>query len=346
MSSLTDAEIVRGAPLRPFVLGSVGLGTVLAMAGFILARQFGFGASVAVPVVTAFCWQGVLYCAAVSGAARTAVQRALSPAKLAVVLVGVSVAPYLIYSVPTGVGSLVSLLKLLALCAVVAFTYPVFPVRKRGFAWQDILVASALAFPMISGLSTLFRDVYQGFDPPAHRLDSLGKLMLIPLGLYVFLVLRRLEGVGFRLVPARKDWAIGLRASTRALPWLLAVGLGTGFLRWDPPVEAPLAELVAAVGKLAGIYLTTALAEEFLLRGLIQNLVAVSTQRPLLAQGVSALLFGAVHLGRGEFPNLPHAATATVLGWFCGSAYSRAQSVTAAMITHALVVAGQELFFR
>ncbi len=324
----------------------MGLGAVLAIAGFILARRFGFAASIAVPVVAAFCWQSLLYCAAVSSAARTAIQQALRPRTLAGVLVAVSVAPYLIYAVPTGIASVGSVLKLVVLCAIVAFTYPVFPVRKRGFAWQDLLVAGALAFPMISGLSPLFRDIYQGFEPPAHRLDSLGKLMLIPLGLYVFLVLRRLQGVGFRLLPIRKDWEIGLRNSAHAMPWLVVVGLLTGFLEWDPPLDELLARLAGAAGKLIGIYCTTALAEEFLLRGVIQNLAAVSTGRPLLARSVSTILFGAVHLGRGAFPNLPHAATAAVLGWFCGGAYSQAGSVAAAMIAHALAVAGQELFFR
>lgn len=298
------------------------------------------------PVVAAFCWQAAFYCAAVSGEARLAVRRALGPWRLGAVLVALSVAPYLIYAVPTGIFSPSSALKLVLLCSVVALVYPAFPVRRRGLAWQDALVACALAYPMISGLSTLFRDVYQGLDPPAHRLDALGKLMLIPLGLYAFLALRRLQGTGFRLLPVGADWAAGLRNTTHAMPWLLLVGLGTGYLEWDPPLEAPLARLAEAAGKLAGIYFTTALAEEFLLRGVVQNLTAASTGRPLLARGLSAVLFGAVHLGRGPFPNLPYAATATVLGWFCGRAYSQAGSVTAAMIAHALAVAGQELFFR
>lgn len=255
-------------------------------------------------------------------------------------------APYAVYSVPTGLFDSSSAAKLAALCACIAGPYVLFPVRRRGFAWQDGVVICALAFPMVSGLSTLFRDVYQGFDPPAHRLDSLGKLMLIPIGLFVFLELRRLEGTGFRLVPRAGDWRVALRDSGVGLPWILAVGLGTGYLHWSPPTADYLAALGGAVGKLLGIYFTTALAEEFLLRGVVQNLLAESSGRPLFARGASAVLFGAVHLGRGRFPNLPHAATAGVLGWFCGRAYSRAGSVTAAMLVHALAVAGQELLFR
>lgn len=346
MISLAKRDPAAEPSLRPTLACMAGLCLTLAIAGFILAQRFGFSATVALPVVTAFCWQAVLYCAAVSGPSRAAVVRALPPVRLAAALIVVSVFPYLIYSVPTGRFAWGSLLQLAVLCSCIAFPYVLFPVRRRGLAWQDALVACVLAYPMISGLSTMFRDIYPGFEPPANRLDALGKLMLIPLGLAVFLGLRRLQGTGFRLVPAREDWRHALQNSGHALPWLALVGISTGYLVWDPPLEAPLSAVGEALGKLVGIYFTTALAEEFLLRGVVQNLVATSTGRPLAARGFAALLFGAVHLGRGQFPNLGNAATASVLGWFCGRAYDRSGTVTAAMIAHALAVAGQELLFR
>ena len=346
MISLTKQGAVGGTGLKQSMVCLAVLWLTLAIAGFILAQRFGFPAAIAAPVVGAFCWQAALYCLAVSSAARAAIRRTLPPARLATVLVAASVAPYLIYAAPTGRFAWESLLKLVILCSLVAFPYVVFPSARRGLVWQDVLVACALAYPMISGLSTLFREIYLGFEPPAHRLDALGKLMLIPLGLYAFLELRRLQGTGLRLVPLRGDWKHALENSGYALPWLALVGMSTGYLQWDPPVETPIGDLGGAVAKLVGIYFTTALAEEFLLRGVVQNLTSVSTGRPLLARGIAALLFGAVHLGRGQFPNLGNAATATVLGWFCGRAYSRSGTVTAAMVAHALAVAGQELFFR
>ncbi len=255
-------------------------------------------------------------------------------------------APYAIYAIPTGVFSITGLLRLLALSVAVVVPYLLFPARGRRFAPQDLVVCIALAYPMVSGLSTMFRDVFVGFEPPAHRLDSLGKLMLIPLGLAVFVGLRRLEGARLRLWPDRMDVKAGFDSATVGLPFVLAVGLLTGYLVWDPPLENTLAAIGGALAKVLGIYLTTALAEEFLMRGVLQNLLIGSTGRPLVSQAIAALLFGAVHLGRGAFPNLPHAASAATLGWFCGRAYAKSGSVTAAMITHALAIGGQELFFR
>ena len=331
---------------RPFVARVAAVCVTLAVAGLILAHRFDFDLAVAVPVVMAFCVQAALYCVAVSNSARRAVREAGGPTRLGLCLVVACIAPYAVYSLPTGVFAVDSFLKLVLLCATVVIPYVAFPVSRHRFVWQDALVVGALAFPMISGVSTLFRDVYQGFDPPANRLDALGKFMLIPLGLFVFLEFRRLAGTGFRLLPTRKDWRPALDSAGYALPWMLLVGLSTGYLQWDPPTEAPLRSLAGAAGKLVGIYLTTAMAEEFLLRGVVQNLAAASTGRPLLAQALSAALFGAAHLGRGGFPNLPYAATASVLGWFCGRAYAKSGTVTSAMIAHALAVAGQELFFR
>ena len=276
---------------------------------------------------------------------RRVVEQLLPPGVLATALVADSIAPYLIYSVPTGCFSWTSLLKLSLICACIAFPYVLCPVRKHKLCWQDALVIGALAYPMISGLNSFFADIYVGFEPPAHRLESLGKLMLIPLGIFTFLSLRKLHGVGLHLLPDSKDWRPALLNLLVATPFLVLVILLTGYLRWQPPVEHFWVSLGGTLGKLLGIYFTTALAEEFLLRAVVQNLTASSLGKPLVARFLAALLFGAAHLGRGSFPNLPYASNAFVLGWFCGRAYEKTGSITTAMITHALAVAVQMLFF-
>ncbi len=346
MSDLRSLGTRRAGRLpRRFWVATSLVCAALGIAGLILARRFGFPPTIAAPVVAAFCWQAALYSVAVSRSARAALREACRPPVLAGTLIVASAFPYAVYSLPTGQFSAISLGKLVVLCSVIALPYVLWRAPARRLGWQDALVICALAYPMVSGLSTLFRDVYQGFEPPAHRLDALGKLMLIPLGLFAFLELRRLAETGFRLLPRRADWRPALLCSAHGFPWIAITGLVTGYLRWESPLGDLPGAVAATLGKLVGIYFTTALAEEFLLRGVVQNLLAKSTGRPLVAQGIAAALFGAAHLGRGGFPNWPYAITAAVLGWFCGRAYARSGSVTPAMITHALAVAGQELLF-
>ena len=332
--------------LKPFWLSLAALDLVLAIAGVIFAQRYDFSAAIAVPVVTAFIWQISIYWAAVFDRTRDRIEAILAPPWLAAALVAASVAPYLIYSVPTGIFAWDSALKLSALCAVIALVYVAFPSAGSKLTWQDLVVVLVIAYPMVSGLSPLFQDIYQGFDAPANRLDSLGKLMLIPLGLFAFLSLRKLQGAGFHLMPRGADWRPALENFLYGSPLIAIVALSTGYARWNPRFDDPADLLVDTLGKLVGIYLTTALAEEFLLRGVVQNLLQRTTGRPLVAQGVAAILFGATHLGRGEFPNWPYFATTVVLGWFCGRAYAKSGSITPAMITHTLVVVSQTLFFQ
>ena len=376
------------AGLKPFWLSLAAMYLALAIACVILAQRYGIPAAVGAPVAAAFAWQISLYWAAVFERTRMRIAARLSGARLAAALAAASVAPYCIYSLPTGVFSLGAAAKLAALCAAATFVYVVFPTREPKIVRQDAAVAALLAYPMISGLSPLFRDVYQGFDSPLHRMESLGKLMLIPLGLFAFLSLRKLPGAGFHLVPRRRDWRPALENFLLGTPLIAAAALATGHVRWNPLFDDPAGLLfeaagkllgiyndpgsllfeaagklfeaikkttfsvasegllVEAAGKLLGIYMTTALAEEFLLRGVVQNLLARRTGRPAQAQAVAALLFAAAHLGRGGFPNWPYFATTVVLGWFCGRAYAKSGSITPAMMTHALVVAAQTLFFQ
>ena len=349
MSAATMRSLPTGNPtepgLKPFWLSLAALNLTLAIAGVILAQRYGVSAAIAVPVVTAFAWQLSVYWAAVFERTRARLEAILGPGGLAAALVVASVTPYLIYSVPTGIFAWDSALKLGALCWVITFVYIAFPASGSKLTWQDLVVALVIAYPMVSGLSPLFEDVYQGFDAPANRLDSLGKLMLIPLGLLTFLSLRKLQGTGFRLIPRREDWRPALESFLYGSPLIAIVALSTGYARWNPHFDDPAYALLEALGKLLGIYLTTALAEEFLLRGVVQNLLARTIGRPLVAQAAAAVLFGATHLGRGDFPNWPYFATTVVLGWFCGRAYAKSGSITPAMITHTSVVVTQTLLF-
>jgi membrane protease YdiL (CAAX protease family) len=105
---------------------------------------------------------------------------------------------------------------------------------------------------------------------------------------------------------------------------------------WTYPVEV--------AGNALGIYLAVALPAEMYFRGVLQNLLAARLGHPQLSLWIASVLFGLSHLGRG-FPNWRYAVVTTLLGWLCGRAYMRRQSVVAAGVTHSLAVLARRFLY-
>ncbi len=272
--------------------------------------------------------------------------RRYSPVQLASGLTIVSVLPYVIYSAPLGLFSAATVVQLLLLCGAVAFLFVVFPVRKDGLGWQDVVGIMLAVTPMISGLTMFFREAYPGLGDPVERLDILGKLMIIALGASAFLLIRRVEGTGFTLRVRGEDVRVGLKYFALYLPVGLAVSLAIGHVEWGPRPFGGGEYALELAGTALGIYMVTALAEEFCFRGVIQNLLTRSLGNRYAAQAIASVLYGAVHLSFRYYPNWKHTIATTILGWFCGSAYARSGSVVPGMITHTLVVVVWTMLFR
>jgi membrane protease YdiL (CAAX protease family) len=190
----------------------------------------------------------------------------------------------------------------------------------------------------------MFKDTYVSPGGNVPQLDILGKIMLIPLGATVYLSLRRLEGSGFRLAISRADFTTGLKNYFLFLPLGIPLGILIGFVRWNPAPMDSWTYVFEVAGKMLGVYATLALAEEMFFRGILQNLLSASLGRPLVAQLIASVLFGAVHLPRG-FPNWRYALLAAVAGWFYGRAYVQGRGVVASSVTHVLVVVTMEYLF-
>ena len=295
-------------------------------------------ASVAIPVAAAFLFEVSVYIVPGFPRARLCLEEFFSSKKIAAMVWIVSVAPYLIYAIPTGVFSLVAAAKLALFCGLISGLFVFVRPSEKGLGLADLVALSLLAYPMVSGVSTLFREIYVSPHPAIPRLDVLGKIMLIPLGAIVFLSIRRVPSTEFCFKISLADLRTGIKNYFLFLPIGLPLALVVGFARWNPmPIDnwtyAPV-----LIGNMLGIYLVIGLGEELYFRGLIQNL---STQRglsPWVAQLVTSVLFGAAHLGRRGFPNWRYGAVAAVAGWFYGRAYSMRNSVPAAAVTHTLVV--------
>jgi membrane protease YdiL (CAAX protease family) len=176
---------------------------------------------------------------------------------------------------------------------------------------------------------------------PAH-LAIFNKMLLLDLGIYGFIALRQLDGVGFDLRLRLRDVGIGLREVAIYTPLALALGLGLGFLHLHP--EWPGLARIATAWVFTFFFI--AVPEELFFRGWLQNLLERRMGR-LPALLLTAALFGLSHFNkRAVFFNWRYVLLAAVAGVFYGRAWRQERRVGASAITHATVDAIWSLWLR
>jgi hypothetical protein len=146
-------------------------------------------------------------------------------------------------------------------------------------------------------------------------------------------------GIGYTFRLTAQDVGVAVLALFAFAVVALPLGLVTGFLQLELPQIPPIGEALLALG--TG-YLFTALPEELLFRGLIQNgLERLFPKAHIATLVASALVFGAAHLNNAASglatPNWIYALVAALAGLAYGYVWRRTGKITASAITHALV---------
>jgi membrane protease YdiL (CAAX protease family) len=190
--------------------------------------------------------------------------------------------------------------------------------------WRDFLVLAGL------GLAVDLR----WFEPawPPH-LAVFNKMLLLDAGIYGFLAIRRLEGVGFDLRLRLSDLRIGGRELVIYAPIAIGLGLWLGFLHLHAYVPTVLHLLLGWVFT----FFFIAVLEELFFRGWMQNLLERRLgQRWALL--MTAVLFGLSHFNkRAVHFNWRYVVLAALAGIFYGRAWRQERRVGASAITHASV---------
>ena len=190
--------------------------------------------------------------------------------------------------------------------------------------WRDFLVLAVL------GLAVDLR----WFEPawPPH-LAVFNKMLLLDAGIYGFLAVRRLEGVGFDLRLRLSDLRIGGRELAIYAPIAIVLGLSLGFLHFHAYVPALSHVILGWVFT----FLFIAVPEELFFRGWMQNLLErrLGQRWALLT---TAVLFGLSHFNkRAVHFNWRYVVLAALAGIFYGRAWRQEHRVGASAITHASV---------
>jgi len=204
--------------------------------------------------------------------------------------------------------------------------------RGRG-NWRDFVVL------LVLGLAVDLR----WLEPAWPRgLAALGKILLLDAGIFGFVVVRRLEGVGFDLRLTLKDLRTGLGEYFLYALIAIPLGLWLGFLHVHAILPSPL----RAVGAFVFTSLFIAIPEELFFRGWLQNLLERRMGRTA-ALLLTAVIFGLAHWNKRTLNfNWRYVLMAAIAGVFYGRAWRAQRRVGASAITHASVDTTWSLWLR
>ena len=207
---------------------------------------------------------------------------------------------------------------------------------QSGSTWEDYAAVALIWLPVE------FRWMYHLFPYPTVLSHTITTLLAVSVAVAAFVLLRRLEGIGYAV-----DWRPGFGmnvALSFAMFAAIAIPLGmqTRFIAWDPsfarvrslPLFAP------------GIVLFTAWPEEFLFRGLLQNMLSHTFHNRWAGLAVASLIFGLSHILHAPYPNWKYVLLATVAGLFYGHAWMKTGSLLPGTLVHALVDICWHVLFR
>jgi uncharacterized protein len=198
--------------------------------------------------------------------------------------------------------------------------------------WLDFVVIALLWFPLEFSIGHQF--IPKQAQGTLH-LAVYGVSIL--LALCIFLWFRRLKGMKINLPRSGRDLVNLLLGFAACAPVLIALGRAIGFL---PPFHLPPQPSPAHIGTQYLIILAaTALPEEILFRGLIQNCIAQRFGTSTSTLLVSAFIFGCAHLDNGPqpLPNWRYMILATIAGIAYGKVFEKSSSIFASAGLHALV---------
>ena len=201
---------------------------------------------------------------------------------------------------------------IISLAALYHFWRPL----KKTVGWQDVLTIGVIGLAYGSGLPML-KGAY-------------GYLTLVSL-LLINVCMRQLQGFGYTFNLNKRDLKIVVLYYLGFAAVGIPLGYFSGYIHFEFILPSPSFVLMSAIR----IFLSPALVEEIIFRGLFQNYL---TQKfnfkhgRLLALVSASVLFGVLHSGDPRYLIL-----AGVAGLFYGGAYIHTGKIVPAALVHTLV---------
>jgi membrane protease YdiL (CAAX protease family) len=251
-------------------------------------------------------------------------------------LIAMLIIPYILTALPTAnthpTAVADGLARMLAYLFVPGLVLLLRPVRNKPLDPFDLLAILALWLPVeFDWLPDASVPLMPGVQLPVPKLTA------VCLGFLLFLVIRPVERLNYTYQLGRTDVLSALLALAAFALVGVPLGMAMGF------IQAGLApfDAVGWLLKLLAIYFLTAVPEELLFRGIIQNLIEQRFGQTQVTWIAAAVIFGLSHINNATAhhvpPNWPYVIMATLAGLAYGWAWRKSGKITASAITHTLV---------
>jgi membrane protease YdiL (CAAX protease family) len=167
-------------------------------------------------------------------------------------------------------------------------------------------------------------------------------LLCVNVALAAFLLLRRVNGVGYSIGWGHR-WSFFILASFIVFGCIaIPLGHAIHFIQFEPQwsqwKSLPLVSL--------GILFFTAWPEELLFRGLLQNMLSRASNSDLAGWWTASIVFGFSHITNMGFPNWRYVLLASIAGFFYGWTWRKTGSIFASALLHAAVDITWHFLFR
>lgn len=189
-------------------------------------------------------------------------------------------------------------------------------------------------------------------------------LAAVIIGLVFWVGLHQLEGTKTKFRFSFRDLGTVMVALLCLAAMMVPLGYAIGFLRFGEfwATELPSSSVLAVLWNhvvtwkfltyVIKIYVTIALSEEFLFRGIIQNMLDCTLSSKMISLTLGSLIFGAAHLNNGATSlhpagwNWSYMLMASLAGLAYGWVFRRTASILYPMLLHALVDAIWHTLFK
>jgi membrane protease YdiL (CAAX protease family) len=216
--------------------------------------------------------------------------------------------------------------------------------RQPPGSWQDFLILAGVWVAVKPLPNPWGWSLSHWLWPfPGGRLAYVFTVLLcVNVALASFLLLRRVNGVGYSIGWGRR-WGFFIAASFIVFGCIaIPLGQAMHFIefapQWSQWKSLPLLSL--------GILFFTAWPEEFLFRGLLQNMLARASKSDLAGWWTASILFGFSHITNMGFPNWRYVVLASIAGFFYGWTWRKTGSIFASALVHAAVDITWHFLFR